>query len=198
VITNAKSTQTKPAKAYARITATPQPVAVAAKPKAVMSSAEFSQLQSRAKCKLKNPNWAYTASNCKQGLAHGKGNAQDIQGLKFTGMFTAGLRTKGEIHQDGEMIFSGSLVDDKPDGNAICLHEGEYEECRFYKGKRIDTLYKIRKENAKMKEEIARSRAAQTTSYRSAPAKGVADYAVDAMQREAADRAADFIFDSLF
>lgn len=171
------------------------PAPKAAKP--AITATEFSKLQAAATCKLKNAHWAYTAKSCKQGLAHGKGSAVDSKGLKFIGSFAAGERVKGEIHQNGEMIFSGSLVDDKPDGNAICLYEGEYEECRFFKGKRIDTLYKIRKENAAMKQELARNRS--TTSARvSSKAPGITDYAVDALQKEAADRAANFIFDSLF
>mgnify|MGYP000202234171 CR=1 FL=1 len=64
-------------------------------------------------------------------------------------------------------------------------------------GKRIDTLYKIRKENAMMRQELARSRSPQPTSY-STQAPGITDYAVDALQQEAADRAASFIFDNLF
>jgi hypothetical protein len=178
--------------------------AVAAKPvvtKAVQPSitaSQFAQLQKKAPCKLKNPRWAYTGKNCKNGLAHGKGSAVDSQGLKFAGTFATGQRVKGEINQDDKMIFSGNLVNDKPDGNAICLHEGEYEECRFFKGKRIDTLYKIRKENAKMQAEMAKTRVVRPATYSSARAKGIADYTVDALEREAADRAADFIFDSLF
>ena len=161
-------------------------------------SAHFVQLQARAKCKLKNSNWTYTGINCKKGLAHGKGIAEDTQGLKFIGAFASGNRTKGEIHQNGNMIFSGSLVDDKPEGNAICSYEGEYEECRFFRGKRIDTLYKIRKENSELKAEMAKNRAAQPARQASAQEKGITDYAVDAMEREATDRAVDYIFDKLF
>ena len=93
------------------------------------------------------------------------------------------------------MIFAGNLVDDKPDGNAICYYESEHEECRFYKGKRIDTLYKLRKENAKMS---AKKKQTLYTTPGYSKQKGVNDYAVDALQREGANRAADFLFDSLF
>ena len=161
-------------------------------------SAHFVQLQARAKCKLKNTNWAYTGINCKKGLAHGKGIAEDTQGLKFIGTFASGHRTKGEIHQNGNMIFSGSLVDDKPEGNAICSYEGEYEECRFYKGKRIDSLYKIRKESSKLKAEMAKNRVVQPARLTSTQEKGITDYAVDALEKEATDRAVDYIFDKLF
>ena len=148
--------------------------------------------------KLKNDNWAYTGKACENGLAHGMGRAEDNAGLKFIGMFENGQRTKGEIFQAGNMIFEGNLVDDKPNGNAICYYEGEHEECRFYKGKRIDTLYKIRKENAKMKEDMARMQPARSVSASNTSPKGVGDYAVDAVQQEGIDRATSFIFDSLF
>lgn len=173
---------------------TPAHMAKVAKNKA--SSSQFTSLLSSAKCKLTNPDWAYTGSKCKNGKAHGNGSAVDRSGLKFIGSFVAGKRVKGEIHQSGNMIFSGSLLADKPNGEAICYYEGEYEECRFFKGKRIDTLYKIRKENAKMKEEMTQLRQASPGS--ASQENGISDYAIDALEKEAADRAANFIFDSLF
>jgi len=160
------------------------------------ASGQFAQYQARAKCTLINNDWVYTGSQCKKGMAHGKGSAEDRQGLKFIGLFAAGQRVKGEIHQNNNMIFSGSLVDDKPEGSAICFYEGEYEECRFFKGKRIDTLYKIRKENEKMKGDIAQMK--QSRPSASSRTKGIGDYAEDALKKEATDRAASFIFDQLF
>ena len=158
----------------------------------------FASTKKAEPCKLKNPNWAYTGKSCKNGYADGQGSAEDIKGLKFIGTFAKGHRIKGEIHQAGNMIFSGDLVDDKPNGSAICLHEGEYEECRYYKGKRIDTLYKIRRENTKMRVEMAKNSKPQVMSYSGAKETGITDYASDAMQREASDRASNFIFDQLF
>ena len=156
----------------------------------------FNQLISKAKCDLENSNWVYTGSNCKKGVAHGKGSAEDRSGLKFIGTFEAGSRVKGEIHQNGEMIFSGELVDDKPSGGAICLYEGEYEECRFFRGKRIDTLYKIRIENIKNQEKIAKIQKENRTVV--SQTKDSSNYMVDALEREGAKRAASFIFDKLF
>jgi len=175
-------------------TAAPSQQAIAAKQKQMQAA--FATLQTKSKCNLTNKDWTYTKGDCKNGMAHGKGNAKDLQGLLFMGTFKDGQRVKGEIHQDGNMIFSGNLVDDKPNGNAICYHEGEYEECRFFKGKRIDTLYKIRKENAKNQENMAKLQ--QTRSASSSQQKGAGDYAAEALKREAANRAASFIFDQLF
>jgi len=158
--------------------------------------AHFVVLQAKAECTLTNKDWVYTKGTCKHGLANGKGTAEDKQGLKFIGEFKNGQRIKGEIHQAGNMIFSGGLVNDKPDGDAICFFEGEYEECRFFKGKRIDTLYKMRKENAKMQAKMTQMQVSKQIS--SSQQKDVGDYAADALKREAADRAADYIFDRLF
>ena len=95
------------------------------------------------------------------------------------------------------MIFSGSLVDDRPEGHAICFYEGEYEECRFFRGKRIDTLYKIRKENAKHQFNAQPVQQAQTKQAYPQQ-KGMDDYATDALKREGASRAASFVFDLLW
>lgn len=134
-------------------------------------------------------------------MANGKGSAVDRQGLAFEGTFKAGRRVKGDIHQNGQMIFSGDLKDDKPDGSAICLFEGEYEECRFFRGKRIDTLYKIRKENAKnlaKMEKIQQENAMAPSRDNSANQSDGSNVMVDALEREATKRAASFIFDQLF
>jgi len=172
------------------------PAVSAERKKKQLQATRFKQLSSKAKCKLKNNNWTYTADNCKDGFAEGKGSAVDLSGLKFTGDFKAGFRVKGEIHQNGEMIFSGNLVDDKPSGDAICLFEKEYEECRFFRGKRIDTLYKIRKENAKNLAKI--EKAQMQRQMAGAKAKGASDHAMDALEQEGMKRAASFIFDQLF
>jgi len=173
-------------------------VPVAAKQKSVTSPV-FAALKKSESCKLVNTHWAYTGESCKGGLATGKGSAEDNQGLKFIGSFANGKRVEGDIYQNEEMIFSGKLVDDKPHGNAVCLHEGEYEECRYFKGKRIDTLYKIRKENDKMRADMKRNKQARPIStYSSSQSSSVTDYAVNAAQKEATDRAVNYIFDSLF
>ena len=160
----------------------------------------FAKKQKQAKCKLNNDNWVYLGTNCKNGLANGTGSAVDRQGLRFEGDFKAGYRSKGDIHQDGQMIFSGDLKSGKPDGGAICLFEGEYEECRFFRGKRIDTLYKIRKENAKniAKMEELQKENAMAASHGGSNNDGGSTAIVDALEKEATKRAASFIFDQLF
>lgn len=162
---------------------------------------KFLNKQTQAKCKLLNDNWAYLGASCKDGLASGQGSAVDRQGLKFEGTIKAGSRIKGDIHQNGQMIFSGDFKNDKPDGGAICLFEGEYEECRFFRGKRIDTLYKIRKENAKnltKMEKIQQENAMAASQGNHADNGGDSSVMVDALEQEATKRAASFIFDQLF
>ncbi len=157
-----------------------------------------------AKCSLNNQNWAYLGDNCLDGLADGEGSSVDKQGLKFIGSFKTGNRVTGDIHQDGEMIFSGDFKQDKPDGGAICMFEGEYEECRFFRGKRIDTLYKIRKENAKNLAEMKQIQAQQEPNQESISQdqnrnnNGQSNIVVEAIKKEGTKRAASFIFDQLF
>ena len=165
---------------------------------------EFTKRQHDSKCKLKNSNWVYLGNYCKDGYADGEGTSIDRQGLKFIGKFASGERVKGDIHQNGEMIFSGDLKHDKPDGNAICFFEGEYEECRFFRGKRIDTLYKIRKENAKnlakieMIQKENNKAASRNHANNSSRDTNEPNVIVDALEKEGAKRAASFIFDQLF
>ena len=164
--------------------------------------AAFKQKLDQAKCDLKSTNWAYLGDQCLDGLAHGEGSSVDRQGLTFIGTFKAGERVTGDIEQNGDMIFSGDFKKDKPDGSAICFFEGEYEECRFFRGKRIDTLYKIRKENAKNLAKIEQIQAEQQANQHSRSQQqnnnGQSNIVVDAIKKEGAKKAASFIFDQLF
>ena len=155
---------------------------------------EFQKQKQQEKCSLVSDNWTYIEGDCVNSLAQGKGIAVNVEGLRFEGSFNEGKRTEGEILQNGEMIFAGKLEDDKPHGEALCQYEGEYEECRFYKGKRIDSLYKIRLEMAKQTE--ANTLLAQKTQG-SRPSSA-SDIAIDAVKKEGAKRAATFLFDQLF
>lgn len=163
--------------------------------------AAFQKQQNDAKCSLNNHNWAYLGESCLEGLADGEGRSVNRQGLTFIGTFKAGNRITGDIQQDGEMIFSGDFKQDKPNGSAICLFEGEYEECRFFRGKRIDSLYKIRKENAK---NLAKMEQIQAEQQHNQPAASQqnnnrqSNIVVDAIKKEGAKKAASFIFDQLF
>ena len=157
-------------------------------------ASEFKTQKLQEKCALISTNWAYIEGECVNKLAEGKGVAINADGLRYEGSFKAGQRVDGEIYQNGEMIFAGQLVEDKPHGEALCLYEGEYEECRFYKGKRIDSLYKIRLEIAKQTEQnerLARQNMVKNSS-------STTNLVVDAVKKEGAKRAATYLFDRLF
>lgn len=155
---------------------------------------EFSKVLKASKCNLKNENWAYLKGNCKNGFADGQGSSINREGIKFIGVFKSGERVKGDITQGDEMIFSGVFLNDKPNGNGICLFEGEYEECRFFRGKRIDTLYKIRKENAKNLTQMEKLKHGRDQNLQHLKNNVM----IDALEEEATKRAASFIFDKLF
>lgn len=175
-----------------------QPLAQSKAQSNKVNEKDFIAKQAKAKCALSNPNWAYLSDHCQNGLADGEGKAVDHQGLTFIGTFKAGERVSGDILQQGEMIFSGNFKQDKPDGSAICLFEGEYEECRFFRGKRIDALYKIRKENAKNLAQMTELQAQQNTNQTYQEQGNQSNIMVDALKEQGAKKAAAFIFDKLF
>lgn len=69
----------------------------------------------------------------------------------------------------------------------------------LFRGKRIDALYKIRKENSKnlarMQEMQKENQLASESNSKQGSGSNIL---VDAVEQEAAKRAATFIFDSLF
>lgn len=114
------------------------------------------ELMSRGQaCRLDEENWIYRGSECAEGLAHGEGRAFHMErDLRFEGAFSRGKRVKGIIYQGETPLFDGTIVDGRPDGPGICFYDGEPEECKFYKGKRVDAVYKQRIEMAKQRKEI--------------------------------------------
>lgn len=165
-------------------------------------------LKNKQACKLQETGWAYLGSACNGGLAHGIGKAENPSSeLLFEGTFFNGNRIEGVVHHQGKPLYEGKIVDGKPDGSGICYHQGEPEECRYYKGKRVDGLYKQRLEMAvqqqylemlkaemdKMKEQQAL--AAQNGANQPA---GITDGVKKALMDKAAKQAANMIFDHLF
>ena len=172
----------------------------------------------RQACKLKNQDWEYLSKACKGGYAQGQGQAiNEEKSLKFVGQFKAGLRIQGEIFAFGKLMYDGPLKNDRPHGKGICMHEGEPEDCNYYKGKRTDVLYKQRIEFAKQREmlastekrinqslketesnideKLANIQVQSGTGYQGASAQ---DLVMDAVKKKAAEEAADFLFDQLF
>ena len=160
-------------------------------------------LKQQQVCKLKESNWIYQSKGCRSGYADGQGIALHQDGeLKFEGKFKNGIRTQGLIYHNDNPLFEGKVVNGKPDGPGVCFHKDEPEECKYYKGKRIDTLFKQRIELAEqrkymetLKEDMARSNNRSGTTAQSST---MTDHVSDALKKKAADKVADAIFDHLF
>ena len=174
--------------------------------------------QANQACKLKNDEWLYLSQACKGAFAHGNGVAtNDDKQLRFVGEFKYGQRVKGEIYAYGKLMYDGPLKDERPHGTGTCIHEGEPEECKYYKGKRTDVLYKQRIEFAKQRELLASTEKRindslketesnidkklaniQTGSGNVSQGNSATDMVTEALKKKAADKAADFLFDQLF
>jgi len=164
------------------------------------------------KCRLIESDWIYQGSDCKAGLAHGKGKAVNSEkSLAFEGQFQRGARTHGKLYYNGVPMYDGPLQNSRPNGSGICFHEGEPEECKYYEGKRVDTLYKQRIEMAKQQaiidEKLRKLELSQQDQmrqiqaqrqYNAAPTRTFTDGMTDALINESQKRISEKIFDSLF
>ena len=116
-------------------------------------------------------------------------------------------------------MYHGEIKDAKPHGKGVCFQEGEPEECKFYMGKRIDTLYKQRiamaKQQKAMNEKLAQMQQAQDkrltqmegkiSAAAAAPrartvstGNDMGDVLMNAAKRKATDKVMDAVFDRLF
>lgn len=164
-------------------------------------------------CTLEDGEWVYLGSACVDGLAHGQGRALHTErGSEFTGRFDQGRLAEGEVlSAEGVPEWDGPMAAGRPHGHGICHFEGEPEECRQYRGKRVDAIHKQRAELARQREEMAAMRA-ELESMRAgqAPAAAPAQAAeqpvttpasnpmLDAAKSKAAGAAVDALFDVLF
>lgn len=171
------------------------------------------------KCRLKENGWIYKSSQCLSGLAHGVGEAENVEKkLSYKGKFTKGQRLKGKVFYNGKPMFDGTLSKGKPNGAGVCFFQNEPEKCEFYEGKRVDVLYKQRIANArqekKMDEKLAEMKRMQQQQndrisqmqgrINSAPpsqqggdssvGQQIGDYAL----KKAGEKVMDSIFDKLF
>jgi len=180
----------------------------------------IASLKADQKCDLKEKLWVYQGDACKNGLAHGKGTAVNLEKtLKFEGEFRDGERIKGLIIANGIEMYDGPVRNGRPDGQGICFYEGEPEECKYYRGKRVDAVFKQRIALAKQRQFMEQQQAkqqAQIDSLRSdvkkaqmaaqqrqvlqpaASSNGAGDVLMDAAKRKAADKVMDAVFDKLF
>ena len=127
-------------------------------------------LKAQKKCAMGSLDWVFIEGNCKNKLAHGKGVAVTLEGGRFEGKFQLGMFSEGQYFEADELVYEGPFQNDLPHGLGICFFEGSYEECKQYKGQRIDALYKqrqyMRAELGSMKKELAHLRQAVYASAR--------------------------------
>ncbi len=126
------------------------------------------ELKAQKKCAMGSIEWVFIEGTCKNKLAHGEGVAVTLEGKRFEGEFNHGLFSQGQYFEGGELVFDGPYQNDLPHGLGICRFEGAFEECKQYKGERIDALYKqrqyMRTELGSMKQELASLRQAVYSS----------------------------------
>jgi len=143
--------------------------------------ADWDALIAKQTCTLTMQGWAYTGAACVNGRANGHGSAvrwwtgENFQGLFLDGAFAEGKYSlhdhtpvfqgrfnsdgsyaNGKLYESGQPVYEGPFSEaGKPQGNGICWVDGAPEECRHHGGQRIDSLYKQRLENQKLKKELA-------------------------------------------
>ena len=168
----------------------------------------------KQKCRLKESGWIYGGNSCKEGFAEGRGEATNFdRNLIFDGEFKNGVRMTGLISVNGVDLYDGPIKEGRPDGVGICFYEDEPEECKFYKGKRVDAIYKQRlafekqrreideklklleeKQNKKMERVQASINRQQTQVYTQSNQKSIQDVLIEEGQK----RLVNEIFDRLF
>ncbi len=185
---------------------------------------EAKTLQDNQMCPMFDNNWYYTGNSCKNDTAHGIGTAiNPYEQTRFEGMIQSGYPIKGALYQFDEITYEGDFSDGLAHGSGICYFESSPEECKYYKGQRIDTLHKQRQEfqrqqEQRQQEQISQSRrnpseATYGDRVYSQPEAGfgeqrydtsyeepedAADSLGDAIQDEVIDRGAKYLFDELF
>ena len=106
-------------------------------------------------CKINEPTWLYEGPGCQDGVAHGQGIAISLnKDLQFKGEFKNGNRVNGIISASGVEMYDGPVKNGRPEGEGICFYQGEPEKCEYYRGKRVDVLFKQRIELTKQQQAI--------------------------------------------
>jgi hypothetical protein len=165
-------------------------------------------LTRQQKCTLRNSDWLYIDESCKNQKADGNGRAVYIDTRhSFDGAIKNGQFVSGKYLLDGVMIYDGLYVNNQPNGEGFCSYEGSMEECKYYNGERVDSLYKQRiaiiemekrqqKELDKIKGQISKlqSNQSQTAYSGNGNVNGVGDALLD----KAIDKGIEKLFESLF
>jgi len=161
-------------------------------------------LKANQACTLHEDKWIYLSQECLGNLAHGTGKAKTMTGLYFVGDFENGYRVNGEIFANNILMYDGNLKDGRPHGSGVCMNKGEPEECKYYKGKRIDVLFKQRIEFAKQTEilnkqqKLIEAKLSSMSAHPPSQSPTGEDMLMSAMKKKAAEKAMGMLFDQLF
>lgn len=166
----------------------------------------WAKLSREQKCKVKQKGWVYIDSSCKGAYANGLGRAvYEDRRHSFKGTINNGRFVKGKYLVNGELLFDGAFVDDAPNGSGICIYKNEPEECKYYQGKRVDSLYKQRQEIAAMEQrqkkemDKLRGEIRNSNNQRVNVNTGKSDKTLeDKLIDSAIDKGMDKLFDHLF
>lgn len=166
----------------------------------------WTKLINEQKCRVKHKGWVYIDKSCTGSYANGAGRAvYEDREHSFKGTIRNGVFTTGEYLKNGELLFDGAFSNGTPNGNGICVYKNEPEECKFYQGKRVDSLFKHRqeimamearqkKEMDKLRSEIKNSNNQRVYINTGKSGKTLNDKLIDS----AIDKGMDKVFDHLF
>ena len=119
------------------------------------SKAKHAFVYLNQKCRVNEDGWIYQGRQCKGNWVHGEGKSVNSEkNLSFIGLYRNGNRVKGLLSYNNQPMFDGVISNGRPNGEGICFYKGDPEKCEFYKGKRVDVLYKQRIAMAKQQEQM--------------------------------------------
>lgn len=102
------------------------------------------ELENNQSCPITDSEYYLLTNSCKDGLAHGPGEAKTPLGKRFVGTFHHGDMHHGKMYAEGTLVWDGPIVEGIPHGKGVCRYNEEMEVCETYEGKRIDVLFKQR------------------------------------------------------
>ena len=148
-------------------------------------------------CKMKDSQWIYTGSFCEKDLAEGHAEAiHKERDWHFKGNIKAGLLVYGVLSENNIDLYEGDFKNGLAHGNGVCFYLNEPEECRYFKGKRIDTLFKQRQEFQRQQSLSSNQKQQPATPIKTAPVQS--NTLGDTVQDELIEQGAKFLFDQLF
>lgn len=150
-------------------------------------------------CPMSNKDWIYTGELCEKGLAHGQGSAVSASSSqRFEGLIEAGVPVKGILYEQDTQLYDGDFEQGLAHGNGICFYQNNPEECRYYKGQRIDTLHKQRKEFERQQAMLNKRPAVQQPVRQVVQQPAQTNTLGDVVGDQILEQGAKFLFDQLF